>query len=103
MAKVQLILENEKEEKVVFEKTKIKARAIRKAIEANRKMQDKDSDMGDQLDALIEFTVDLFDDKKVTEDSLLDGLESDQIFPTLNGIWMKVMGIEEIPDPEAKK
>jgi len=103
MAKVQLILENEKEEKVVFEKTKIKARAVRKAIEASRKMQDENADMGDQLDALIEFTIDLFNDKKVTEDAILDGLESDQIFQTLNGIWMKVMGVDEVSETDEKK
>ncbi|MDT2648028.1 hypothetical protein P7D50_09485 [Enterococcus dongliensis] len=103
MAKVRLELENKKGEKMVHEKTKIKGRAVRKAIQCSRKMYAKDADMGTQLDALIELAVEVFNDPKVNEDSILDGLESDQLFDALNKVYMDILGIDGEPATDEKK
>lgn len=103
MAKVRLELENSKGEKVVHEKTKIKGRAVRKAIQCSRKMYAEDADMGTQLDALIELAVEVFNDKKITEDTILDGLESDELFNALNKVYMDILGIEEDVSTDEKK
>lgn len=102
MAKLKIELENEKEETVVYKKEKVKGRAVRKAFQVMKKIEE--SDYEEQLDALIDYVVDVFDNPGVTEDSILDGLESEKLMPTLTNIITDVVGIDpDGTDPKAKQ
>ena len=66
-------------------------------------MYAKDADMGTQLDALIELAVEVFNDKKVTEDTILDGIESEELLNALNKVYMDIIGIKEDDSTDEKK
>jgi hypothetical protein len=44
---------------------------------------------------MIEYVAGLFDDKDVTTDAILDGIEAPKLFKTLTDIMGEVMGNEE--------
>jgi len=104
MAKLKLELENEETGKTeVFKKEKVKGRAVRKAFGVMKKLEE--SDYIEQLDTLIEYVVDVFNNPGVTEDSILDGIESEKLMPTLSQIITDVVGVDpdDVDDPGAKK
>lgn len=103
MAKLRLELENEKEEKVVYTRDKVKGRAVRKAFQVMKKIEEADYE--EQLDTLIDYVVDVFDNPGVTEDSILDGLESEELMPTLSKVITDVVGVDpdDAENPQAKK
>lgn len=103
MAKVRLEIMNENDEKVVYEKNNIKGSALRKAFQTMKKAEKVSDDLEKQMDLLLDFTVDLFADKKLTADKILDGLDSEEVFPTLNKIVGCVIGVDDTADPNAKK
>ncbi|KFN92448.1 hypothetical protein TMUPMC115_0960 [Tetragenococcus muriaticus PMC-11-5] len=94
MAKLKLELENENEETVVYTKEKVKGRAVRKAFQTMKKIEEADYE--EQLDTLIDYVVDVFDNPGVTEDSILDGIESEELMSTLSNVITDVVGV----DPE---
>ena len=103
MAKLKLELENEKGETVVHTRDKVKGRAVRKAFQTMKKIEEADYE--GQLDTLIDYVVDVFDDKGVTEDTILDGLESEELMPTLSKVITDVVGVDpdDAENPQAKK
>lgn len=103
MAKLKLELENENEETVVYTKEKVKGRAVRKAFQTMKKIEEADYE--EQLDTLIDYVVDVFDNPGVTEDSILDGIESEELMSTLSNVITDVVGVdpEDADNAQAKK
>lgn len=103
MAKLKLELENDKGETVVHTKDKVKGRAVRKAFQTMKKIEEADYE--EQLDTLIDYVVDVFDDPGVTEDSILDGIESENLMPTLSKVITDVVGVDpdDAENQQAKK
>lgn len=103
MAKLKLELENDKGETVVHTKDKVKGRAVRKAFQTMKKIEEADYE--EQLDTLIDYVVDVFDDPGVTEDSILDGIESENLMPNLSKVITDVVGVDpdDAENQQAKK
>lgn len=103
MAKLKLELENDKGETVVHTKDKVKGRAVRKAFQTMKKIEEADYE--EQLDTLIDYVVDVFDNPGVTEDSILDGIESEELMSTLSNVITDVVGVdpEDADNAQAKK
>lgn len=94
MAKAYLKLEKDDGSFLEFRKEKIKARWVKEVIKVQKKAEEleKAGDVEGQLDLMIDFVVDFFKKPKLTADAILDGLESDQLLPTLNGIFTDILG-----------
>lgn len=105
MANIRIELENENGDKNVFEKNKVKGRAVRTAFKTMQEVQkaDENGDYTKQLDALISYVVSLFDNPKVTEDTLLDGLESEQLMSELMRVINDVIGVDDDSAGQGKK
>ncbi|MFC0232754.1 phage tail assembly chaperone G [Vagococcus entomophilus] len=102
MAKVKLYLTNKNDEKVVHETKKLTGRAVRKAFEVMEKLETETSYVK-QLDGLIDYVVDVFDNEKVTEDSILDGIASEKLMEELQGVVTTVVGGDKQSNGKAKK
>ncbi|HGF7174118.1 phage tail assembly chaperone G [Enterococcus hirae] len=103
MAKVRIELKNKKGEKVVHENLDTTGKDYRKALEAIKKLNSEGVKMWDQLDTYLDFAVEIFRESKLTSDQILDGLPSEKVISTLDGVLGQVMGAESEPDPDAKK
>lgn len=101
MANIKIELENKKGETVVYKKEKVKGRAVRKAFQMMKTFNTGDDE--EQLDALIAYVVDTFDNPKVTEDSILDGIESEDLLSSLNQVVSDVVGIDTALEANEKK
>ncbi|EME3580403.1 hypothetical protein QL848_000628 [Enterococcus faecium] len=103
MAKVRIELKNKKGEKVVHENLDTTGKDYRKALEAIKNLNNEGVKMWDQLDIYLDFTVGVFRESKLTSDQILEGLPSEKVISTLDGVLAQVMGVEDNPDPDAKK
>ena len=72
-----------------FVTNKIKARLVRRALEVRQEVNPNDFTT-DALDKLADFTCEVYK-HKFTRDDLYDGLESDQLIPTLRGTMEEVI------------
>ncbi len=103
MAKVQLVLKNKEGKKEVFENLDTTGKDYRTALETIKKLNTEGTKMWDQLEHYLTFAKQIFRDDKLTDDQILDGLPSEKTIEVLDDILGQVMGVEENPDPEAKK
>ncbi|ELB36625.1 phage tail assembly chaperone G [Enterococcus faecium] len=103
MANVRIELKNKKGEQVVYEKLDTTGKDYRKALETIKNLNSEGAKMWDQLDIYLDFAVGIFREHNLTSDQILDGLSSEKVIDTLDGILGQVMGVESNPDPEAKK
>ncbi|WP_165005629.1 MULTISPECIES: hypothetical protein [unclassified Enterococcus] len=103
MAKVRIELKNKKGEKVVHENLDTTGKDYRKALEAIKNLNNESVKMWDQLDIYLDFAVGVFRESKLTSDQILEGLPSEKVISTLDGVLAQVMGVEDNPDPDAKK
>lgn len=103
MAKVRIELKNKKGEKVVHENLDTTGKDYRKALEAIKNLNNEGVKMWDQLDIYLDFAVGVFRESKLTSDQILEGLPSEKVISTLDGVLAQVMGVEDNPDPDAKK
>lgn len=101
---IRLELFNQKtKRKEVFEKDYVSARNVRKALEIQEIAEDSTRKATEWYDASLSFVVNLFEDKGVTEDMILDGLKSEELLPTLTRIRQEgVLGLGK-DDGTAKK
>ena len=72
-----------------FVTNKIKARLVRRALEVRQEVNPDDF-TPEALDKLADFTCETYKNK-FTRDQLYDGLESDQLIPTLRGTMESVI------------
>ncbi|EGP5218264.1 MULTISPECIES: phage tail assembly chaperone G [Enterococcus] len=103
MAKVRIELKNKKGEKVVHENLDTTGKDYRKALEAIKNLNNEGVKMWDQLDIYLDFAVGVFRESKLTSDQILEGLPSEKVISTLDGVLGQVMGVEDNPDPDTKK
>jgi ribosomal protein S17E len=104
MSMLRIELRNEAGKKVVHEQGFISGRRVRVALE----MQDEfernvDMSQTEQLDKMLEFVADTFDDNDVTVDAILDGTESKNLMNVLSGVIDEVMGKEKEQPKEVAK
>ncbi|MGX7125652.1 phage tail assembly chaperone G [Enterococcus viikkiensis] len=103
MAQVRIELKNKKGKKEVFEKLETTGKDYRLALQTIKKLNAEKVMVWDQLDIYLAFAVEIFKADKLTSDQILDGLASEKTRETLDDLLGQVMGIEDNPDPDAKK
>lgn len=103
MAKVRIELKNKKGEKIVHENLDTTGKDYHAALEAIKKLNAEGIMLWDQLDIYLDFAKVIFKDSKLTSDQILEGLPSETTRDILDGVLGQVMGVEDNPDPEAKK
>jgi len=94
MATVKLELINKDGDTILKTKEGTTGRDLRKALETMEKMQDEESQLK-QLDGMIDYVVEVFDDPKVTPDAILDSIPSEKLLPTLQDIIGEITGEKE--------
>lgn len=104
MAKVQLILKNEDGKKEVFENLDTTGKDYLNAMTMQEKMQVAKT-RREELDLYLEHTRQVFKADKLTDEQILNGLDSASIIKTLDKVWCDVVGIdlEANTDPDEKK
>lgn len=103
MAQVRIELKNSKGKKEVFEKLDTTGKDYRLALQTIKKLNGDKVMVWDQLDMYLNFAVEIFKAEKLTADQILEGLPSDKTREILDGLLGQVMGLEDNPDPDAKK
>ena len=103
MAQVRIELKNKKGKKEVFEKLETTGKDYRLALQTIKKLNAEKIMIWDQLDIYLAFAVELFKADKLSTDQILEGLPSEKTRETLDDLLGQVMGIEDYPDPDAKK
>ncbi len=103
MAQVRIELKNKKGKKEVFEKLETTGKDYRLALQTIKKLNAEKVMAWDQLDIYLAFAVEIFKADKLTSDQILDGLPSEKTRETLDGLLGQVIGVEDNPDPDAKK
>lgn len=105
MAKLYLRLENEDGSFREYRKDKVKARWVKEGMRHSKKIQElnKKGDEIGMIEERLKFTCELFGDKDLTPDKILDGLESNELFPILDGLFNVVMGNLETTEGEVGK
>lgn len=100
MSRAYLRLENEDGSFREYKKDRIKARWVKEGMKHSKKIADMErkNDMVGLLEERLRFTCDFFGDKDLTPDSILDGLDSEELTPTLDKIFSAVMGKSEEDD-----
>lgn len=76
---------------------------LEKEVEEAAKKRDKEPIQKDYLDMQIQFVADLFDEKEVTKESIMNGLDSLDIEKIWKIIRYRVLGFSKEDDEEAKK
>lgn len=101
MAKTYLEVEKEDGSILRFKKDGIKARWMRKVFELEKDLNElgKKGSYAAALDLKIRFVVDLFNDEKLTEDVIYDGVDSDKITSELDRIIADVVGNPKEGEP----
>lgn len=95
---LRLELRNKKGETVVHKQEFVSGRRVRVALEMQDEFErNMELTHTQTLDKLVEFVAGTFDDKAVTEDAILDGIEADELFEVLNGVVDQVMGKKKEP------
>ena len=104
MAKVQLILKNEDGKKEVFENLDTTGKDYLNAMTMQKKMQVAKT-RREELDLYLEHTRQVFKADKLTDEQILNGLDSASIIKTLDKVWCDVVGIdlEANTEPDEKK
>lgn len=104
MAKVQLVLKNEDGKKEVFENLDTTGKDYLNAMTMQEKMQVAKT-RREELDLYLEHTRQVFKADKLTDEQILNGLDSASIIKALDKVWCDVVGIdlEANIDPDEKK
>ncbi|ALV02189.1 MULTISPECIES: phage tail assembly chaperone G [Bacillus] len=94
MLRIELL--NQKGEKVVYEQGFVSGRKVREALALQDEM-DKNENLSEaeRLDKMVMFVADVFNDEKVTMDSIYDGTDARKLMRTIEGIMDIVMGNKE--------
>ena len=103
MAQVRIELKKKNGTKEVFENLDTTGKDYRVALQTIKKLNGEKVMLWDTLDIYLNFAVEIFKANKLTADRILEGLPSEQTRDILDGLLGQVMGLEDDPDPDAKK
>lgn len=105
MARLCLRLMNDDGSFREFKKERIKAFWVKEALKHNKEISalEKKGDAVATLEARLKFTCAVFEDKDLTPEAILDGLESHELFNTLDKIYSTVLGVEAEEDGTGKQ
>lgn len=105
MAKLYVKLENEDGSFREYRKEKIKARWIKEGFKHSKKISEleKKGDNAGVVDERLKFTCELFGDKELTPDAILDGMESNRLIPFLDEVFHITMGYQESENHDVGK
>lgn len=94
MSRAYLKIKNEDGSFREYKKDHIKARWIKEGLKHSKKVEalEKKDDAVSVLEERLRFTCDFFGDKELTPEVILDGLDSDELFPVLDNIFSALMG-----------
>lgn len=104
MAKLYLRLENDDGSFREYRKDKVKAYWVKEALKHSQKVDElnkKDNGIG-VLEERLRFTCEVFGDKDLTPESILNGMEADELFQKLDEIYWTVMGRKEEAPAQGK-
>lgn len=101
--KIQIKLENEQGKKVTYTAKKVKARVVFNAMKLFSNFEKEDYNEAQGVEDMLTLVADdIFRGvDEVTVDSILDGLESDELVETLNDVIAKAMGYSDEDVKEA--
>lgn len=93
MAKLYLKLEDENGKVQEFRKEKIKAYWVKRCMQHSKKIQELGAEgkSAEVIEERVNFTCEIFG-KELTPDMLYNGLESDELIPTLDRIYNTTIG-----------
>lgn len=101
--KTSLVLTDKKGDKILIEKNNLTMGDVLKAMEFQEEMENEDLSMSDQMKKLIEFNVKLFDDKRVTNETILSGISNVDALEALNKPIADILGIDTESEAGEKK
>lgn len=89
-----LKLQNEDGSFREYRKDKVTARWVKEAMKHSKRIMDleKKGDTVSMLEERLRFTCEVFGDKELTPDSILDGLDAEELLPALDGIFGILIG-----------
>ena len=91
--------------KKTFKQQEISARAMRECIKFYEKVEKNDLSELEAIDSMIMIVANIFQDPKVTFDTILDGLSANELAPTLQRVFEQIntMGSDEKKPQVTKK
>lgn len=91
--------------KKTFKQQEISARAMRECIKFYEKVEKKDLSELEAIDSMIMIVANIFQDPQVTFDTILDGLNANELAPTLQRVFedINTMGSDEKKPQVIKK
>lgn len=93
-----LTLINKNGEEITYRKKDLTMGDVLKTLEFQEKMEEKKLPTSKELEKLIEFNIELFNEKKLTREIILNGISNVNTWKALNQPIMDILGI----DPEAE-
>lgn len=94
MGRTYLKLENEDGSFREYKKDRITARWVKEGMKHSKKIDElgRKDDLVGVIEERLRFTCDFFGDKDLTPDAILDGLQNDELMPTLDRVFDDIMG-----------
>lgn len=94
MASLYLKLRQEDGSFKEYRKDRVTARWVKEGLKHSKKIKEigKNDDPVEVLEERLAFTCSLFSDHGLAPDDILDGLESEELFPTLDDIFNTLLG-----------
>lgn len=93
-----LTVKNKDGEEIVYRKNNLTMGDVLTTLEFQEKIQEKKLSPSKELEELIKFNINLFNNKKLTRESILAGISNVDTWQALNQPIMDILGI----DPEAE-
>lgn len=96
-----LTLINKDGEEVVYRKNNLTMGDVLKTLEFQEQIEKKNLPVSKQMEELIKFNIDLFNNKKLTRESILTGISNVDAWEALNQPLADILGVE--PEAEARE
>lgn len=101
--KTSLTLINKDGEEVVYRKNNLTMGDVLKTLEFQEQIEKKNLPASKQMEELIKFNIDLFNNKKLTRESILAGISNVDAWEALNQPLADILGVEPEAEAQEKK
>ncbi|MGM0337712.1 phage tail assembly chaperone G [Enterococcus sp. AZ007] len=101
--KTSLTLINKEGEEVIYRKDNLTMGDVLKTLEFQERMEEEKLPLSKQLEELIKFNIELFNNKKITRESILSGIPNVDSWTALNQPIADILGIDSETEVQGKK
>lgn len=101
--KTKLVLKDEKGKEVIYRKKNLTMGDVLNALEFQERLEEEQLPTSKQLEELIQFNIDLFNDQGVTRESILSGLSNVDAYKALNQPIADILGFDSEAEQSEKK